>query len=64
MAKPKPVAYPNLMESMQAMVDAHSAMHAQVSDHATRHKAHVEQLRKQEEIKAVAHKLNSQGAEE
>lgn len=63
MEKQKPVSYPNLVESMNAVVDAHTAMHDQVSNHAETHDRYLAQKRKSIEIQQVAHQLHTQGGE-
>lgn len=53
----KPVPYPNLVESMNALVDVHAAVHDTIKDHAANHVTAIEAKRKSLELKHAARKL-------
>lgn len=57
MTKAKPVAYPNIVDAMNQVVDAHAAIHDTVATHAAEHHAKLEARRKQLHVEHVAKKL-------
>lgn len=57
MDKPKPVVYPNIMESINAAVEAHAAVHDAVKTHAQTHHDALVAKRKQMHVAQVAKKL-------
>lgn len=57
MSKTKPLTYPNLVTTLNAVADTHAAVHTTVAEHAQTHAdKHAERL-KALEIKHEAHAL-------
>lgn len=56
----KPVAYPNLVEGIGAVVDAHTDMHAAIAGHAQDHHNHLNQLRTKLAMQQAAKKLTDE----
>lgn len=57
MPQPKPVAYPNLVDQIKAVVSAHTAIHEETANHAAEHRAKLEAKRTQLHASHVAKKL-------
>lgn len=38
MTQPKPVKYPNIMDQLKSVVEAHAAIHAETATHAEEHR--------------------------
>lgn len=57
MGKTKPLTYPNLIETMMNVGNAHSDIHTAVAGHAQDHATGIAAKRKALEIKHNAHKL-------
>lgn len=57
MAKDKPVSYPNLMESMNAVVTSHAGIRQAIQEHAKQHEAALEHKRQSISITQDANRL-------
>lgn len=57
MAISKPVPYPNLMDTVTSAVDAYTAVHEGVREHAAEHSSTLEQRRTVLAMKKAANKL-------
>lgn len=57
MAQQKPVSYPNLVDQIKAVVDAHEAVHQETMTHAQEHRQKMDDKRKQLHVKHMAQKL-------
>lgn len=57
MAQKKPVAYPNLVDQIRSVVDAHAAIQEQTTTHVEEHRAKLEQKRQQLHVSHVAKQL-------
>lgn len=57
MVQPKRVAYPNLVDQIKATVEAHAAIHDEVSTHVQEHRAKLEDKRRQLHVAEIAKKL-------
>lgn len=53
----KPVAYPNLIASMQSVVESHKGIHDAIQQHAQEHKATIEAKRRAISVQQDAEKL-------
>lgn len=53
----KPIAYPNLAESMNAVVESHKGIHDAIQQHAQEHAATLEQKRRALSVQHDAKKL-------
>ena len=53
----KPVAYPNLIASMQAVVESHQGIHDAIQQHAQEHTAKIEAKRRAISVQQDAEKL-------
>jgi hypothetical protein len=62
--KAKPIAYPNLVETMKSVVESHKQVHVAVAHHAAAHTAGVENRRQQLSIKREATRLMKEGGKE
>lgn len=57
MAGTKPVSYPNILDQLTAVTEAHAAIHDGVATHVQEHKAKLEEKRKQLHVAHVAKAL-------
>lgn len=57
MAQKKPVVYPNLLDAVKAMADAHTSIHDTVKAHAQAHQDKLTQQRNMLKAKHAAKKL-------
>lgn len=61
--KGKPIAYPNLMDTMTNVVQAHKTIHSTVAGHASAHLATIEAKRRALSVKRDATRLMNQESE-
>jgi hypothetical protein len=62
--KAKPVAYPNLLETMKSVVDSHKQVHVAVVRHAAVHTTTLQNRRQQLSVRREAARLMKRGEKE